>query len=203
MSDFDRNARPAGGRRRPGRARRNRPGPALLMLGVYNNMVLGLAVTGLVALGVNMLAVTATRRRRPRRWAALCSRPSALRSTSARCAGWSCWRRWHSCSSFRSESTRWRRRRHAALFFVFAAAMGLSLSSILLDLYRNLGRPRLLHHRRGLRRPEPLRLHDDGAICADGLLPDHGLLRARLSRGWSTFSLQSSGLPVRLSCSRY
>ena len=58
MSDFDRNATlPYGGR--AGRA-----GVAIdqglrsYMLGVYNNMVLGLAITGLVALGVSMLTVT-------------------------------------------------------------------------------------------------------------------------------------------------
>ena len=58
MSDFDRNATlPYGGR--AGRA-----GVAIdqglrsYMLGVYNNMVLGLAITGLVALGVSMITVT-------------------------------------------------------------------------------------------------------------------------------------------------
>ena len=58
MSDFDRNA----ALRYGGRA--GRAGVAVdqglrsYMLGVYNNMVLGLALTGLVALGANMLAVT-------------------------------------------------------------------------------------------------------------------------------------------------
>ena len=57
MSDFDRNATLRYG----GRA--GRAGAAVdqglrsYMLGVYNNMVLGLALTGLVALGTNMLAV--------------------------------------------------------------------------------------------------------------------------------------------------
>ncbi len=58
MSDFDRNATVRYG----GRA--GRAGVAVdqglrsYMLGVYNNMVIGLAITGLVALGTNMLAVT-------------------------------------------------------------------------------------------------------------------------------------------------
>ena len=39
------------------------------MLGVYNNMVIGLAITGLVALGANMLAVTTIRRWRLPIWA--------------------------------------------------------------------------------------------------------------------------------------
>ena len=58
MSDFDRNATLRYG----GRA--GRAGVAVdqglrsYMLGVYNNMVLGLALTGLVALGTNMLATT-------------------------------------------------------------------------------------------------------------------------------------------------
>src|SRR5579885_3521843 len=47
---------PLGAERHTGR---NRPGLRAYMLGVYNNMMLGLALTGLVALGAHMLAVTA------------------------------------------------------------------------------------------------------------------------------------------------
>jgi len=59
MSDFDRNAgaRWGQGVARAGRAEIDQ-GLRTYMLGVYNNMVVGLALTGLVALGVNMLAVT-------------------------------------------------------------------------------------------------------------------------------------------------
>ncbi len=58
MSDFDRNATRWGqGYARAGRAEIDL-GLRSYMLGVYNNMVIGLALTGLVALGVNMLAVT-------------------------------------------------------------------------------------------------------------------------------------------------
>jgi len=56
MSDFDRNASTAGAGRNPGWSRRNRSGPALLYARVYNNMTIGLALTGVVALGVHMLA---------------------------------------------------------------------------------------------------------------------------------------------------
>lgn len=56
MSDFDRNvsARWARGATRA----EIDQGLRAYMLGVYNNMMVGLALTGLVALGVNMLAVT-------------------------------------------------------------------------------------------------------------------------------------------------
>jgi len=58
MSDFDRNASTAGaGATRAGRAEIDQ-GLRSYMLGVYNNMTIGLALTGVVALGVHMLAVT-------------------------------------------------------------------------------------------------------------------------------------------------
>jgi FtsH-binding integral membrane protein len=59
MSDFDRNAsaRWGTGVARAGTAELDQ-GLRAYMLGVYNNMTLGLAVTGLVALGTNMLATT-------------------------------------------------------------------------------------------------------------------------------------------------
>ncbi len=58
MSDFDRNAARWGqGYARAGRAEIDQ-GLRSYMLGVYNNMVVGLAITGLVALGAHMLAVT-------------------------------------------------------------------------------------------------------------------------------------------------
>lgn len=58
MSDFDRNTtfRYGGTAARAGAAVDQ--GLRSYMLGVYNNMVLGLAVTGLVALGTNMMAIT-------------------------------------------------------------------------------------------------------------------------------------------------
>ncbi|HUB64730.1 MAG TPA: Bax inhibitor-1/YccA family protein [Methylocella sp.] len=59
MSDFDRNAstRWGQGATRAGRAEIDQ-GLRSYMLGVYNNMTIGLALTGLVALGAHMLAVT-------------------------------------------------------------------------------------------------------------------------------------------------
>ncbi|HET6379252.1 MAG TPA: Bax inhibitor-1/YccA family protein [Methylocella sp.] len=59
MSDFDRNAsaRWAQGVTRAGRAEIDQ-GLRSYMLGVYNNMMVGLALTGAVALGVHMLSVT-------------------------------------------------------------------------------------------------------------------------------------------------
>jgi uncharacterized protein len=58
MSDFDRNASIRfGGRAARAGAAEIDQGLRSYMLGVYNNMVLGLAITGLVALGVHMLAV--------------------------------------------------------------------------------------------------------------------------------------------------
>jgi uncharacterized protein len=58
MSDFDRNAARWGqGYARAGRAEIDQ-GLRSYMLGVYNNMVIGLALTGLVAVGISMLTVT-------------------------------------------------------------------------------------------------------------------------------------------------
>src|ERR1700761_7131025 len=58
MSDFDRSAPPRYGARvaRAGWAQIDQ-GLRTYMLGVYNNMIMGLAITGLVALGVHKLAV--------------------------------------------------------------------------------------------------------------------------------------------------
>jgi FtsH-binding integral membrane protein len=60
MSDFDRNAtlRYGGRAARAGAADIDQ-GLRTYMLGVYNHMVLGLAITGLVALGANMLSIAA------------------------------------------------------------------------------------------------------------------------------------------------
>jgi hypothetical protein len=59
MSDFDPNASARWGQgvTRAGRAKIDQ-GLRSYMLGVYNNMVVGLALTGVVALGVHMLTVT-------------------------------------------------------------------------------------------------------------------------------------------------
>jgi len=57
MSNYDRNARWGQGLARAGRAEIDQ-GLRDYMLGVYNYMMVGLALTGAVALGVHMLAVT-------------------------------------------------------------------------------------------------------------------------------------------------
>lgn len=57
MTNFDRDAYAQSGAARAGAAELDQ-GLRAFMLGVYNNMILGLAISGLVALGINMLAVT-------------------------------------------------------------------------------------------------------------------------------------------------
>ena len=62
MSDFDRNAtlRYGGRAARAGSAEIDQ-GLRSYMLGVYNNMVVGLAITGVVALGLSMVTVAGPR----------------------------------------------------------------------------------------------------------------------------------------------
>jgi uncharacterized protein len=133
MSDFDRNAARWGqGYARAGRAEIDQ-GLRSYMLGVYNNMVIGLAITGLIALGVNMLSVTAD----PSQAAARLGQHTLLTSFGA--AIYLSPLKWLIILaplafvlfiSFRinqmSASTA------RGTFFAFAAAMGLSLSSLLL-----------------------------------------------------------------------
>ena len=61
MTDFDRNATARWGQsvERAGQAEIDQ-GLRTFMLGVYNYMTLGLGITGLAALGVNMMAVAKT-----------------------------------------------------------------------------------------------------------------------------------------------
>lgn len=125
MSDFDRNAsaRWGAGVARAGTRAEIDQGLRSYMLGVYNNMVIGLAITGVVALGVNMLAVAGDGRHltafgealymSPLRWVVMLLPLAFVFFISFR------------ISSMAASTAR-------MLFFVFAAAMGLSLSSILL-----------------------------------------------------------------------
>lgn len=133
MSDFDRNAgaRWGTGVARAGAAELDQ-GLRTYMLGVYNHMTLGLAVTGLVALGTNMLAVTND----PSQASA---RMGRIMLTSFGVAIYGSPLRWIVMLlplafvfffSFRINQMAASTAR--ALFLVFAAAMGLSLSSILL-----------------------------------------------------------------------
>ncbi len=58
MTNFDRNAAPYGGSVE--QTTETDAGLRSYMLGVYNNMILGLAISGLVAIGVNKLSVAAS-----------------------------------------------------------------------------------------------------------------------------------------------
>jgi uncharacterized protein len=133
MSDFDRNAARWGqGYARAGRAEIDL-GLRSYMLGVYNNMVIGLGITGLVALGTNMLSVTTDRSHAaaqigqhtlltsfgaaiylsPLKWLVILAPLAFVLFFSFR------------INQMSAASAR-------GLFFAFAAAMGLSLSSLLL-----------------------------------------------------------------------
>ena len=122
MSDFDRNAtaRWGAGVARAGAAEIDQ-GLRSYMLGVYNYMTVGLAVTGLVALGTNMMAISNGRLTSfgtliyasPLKWAVMLL-PVAFVFFF----------------SFRIEKMAASTAR--IVFMLFAAAMGLSLSSILL-----------------------------------------------------------------------
>ncbi len=128
MSDYDRNpsARWGQGATRIGRAEIDQ-GLRSYMLGVYNNMVVGLALTGAVALGVHLMSVVqdASGRivgltpfgdaliRSPLHWLFMLLPLAFILFFSFRISRMS-------ASSART------------LFFAFAAAMGVSLSTILL-----------------------------------------------------------------------
>jgi FtsH-binding integral membrane protein len=133
MSDFDRNASARWGQgvARAGRAELDQ-GLRAYMLGVYNNMTIGLAVTGVVALGVNMLAITHD----PALAAAhlgsiaLTSFGVALYGSPVRYIVMLAPLAFVLFFSFRINQMAASSAR--LLFFAFAAVMGLSLSSILL-----------------------------------------------------------------------
>ncbi|WOJ90301.1 Bax inhibitor-1/YccA family protein [Methylocapsa polymorpha] len=133
MSDFDRNAgaRWGQGVARAGRAEIDQ-GLRTYMLGVYNNMVVGLALTGLVALAVNMLAVTSD----PSLAAAHMGRISltqfgvTLYGTPLKYVVMLAPLAFVFFFSFRINQMSASAAR--TLFFVFAGTMGLSLSTLLL-----------------------------------------------------------------------
>jgi FtsH-binding integral membrane protein len=132
MSDFDRNAARWGqGVARAGRAEIDQ-GLRSYMLGVYNNMVIGLAITGLVALGANQLAVAhdaseavANMGRIP-----LTAFGAAIYGSPLRWIIMLAPLAFVLFFSFRID--RMAASTARTLFFVFSAAMGLSLSTILL-----------------------------------------------------------------------
>jgi FtsH-binding integral membrane protein len=133
MSDFDRNAGVRWGQSvaQAGRAEIDQ-GLRSFMLGVYNNMVIGLAITGLIALGAHMLAVTTD----PSLAVAHMGR---IGLTSFGVAIYGSPLKWLIIFaplafvlfiSFRIEKVAASTAR--MLFFAFSAAMGLSVSSLLL-----------------------------------------------------------------------
>jgi len=133
MSDFDRNTAPLGqGAARAGRVAEIDQGLRSYMLGVYNNMVIGLGITGLFAYGVNKLAVTNDASQAvarfghvlltqfgealylsPLRWLVILAPLAFVLFFSFR------------INQMTAQAAR-------ALFFVFAAAMGLSMSTLVL-----------------------------------------------------------------------
>jgi FtsH-binding integral membrane protein len=133
MSDFDRNAaaRWGAGVARTGTAEIDQ-GLRAYMLGVYNHMVIGLALTGLAALGANMLAVTSD----PSRMAA---RMGGIGLTGFGVAIYGSPLRWLIMLAplafvfiFSFRIDRMAASSARTMFYVFSAVMGLSLSSILL-----------------------------------------------------------------------
>ncbi len=131
MSDFDPNTARLGQGVQAGRAEIDQ-GLRSYMLGVYNNMVFGLAITGLVAYGANMLATTTDTSHAVARF-------GQIYLTSFGEAIYLSPLRWLvifaplllvfgiSFGLNRMAATTAR-----ALFFVFSAAMGLSLSTLVL-----------------------------------------------------------------------
>ena len=133
MSDFDRNgaARWGAGVARAGAAEIDK-GLRAYMLGVYNYMTVGLAVTGLVALGTNMLAVASDR-------ASAVAQMGSIPLTSFGVALYGSPLRWLIMLAplafvffFSFRLDRMTSSTARLVFMLFAAAMGLSLSSILL-----------------------------------------------------------------------
>jgi FtsH-binding integral membrane protein len=117
------------------------------MLGVYNNMALGLAITGLVAYGTYALGGQQPGRAQtlygsPLRWVIMLA-PLAL------------------SSDCRQAVHRMQPGTARLGLFAFAAVMGLSLSSIFIVFTGESIARTVLHHGRLVRRAEPLRLHDE------------------------------------------
>ena len=183
MSNFDRNAAPwSRGYARTGADVDQ--GLRAFMLGVYNHMSIGLALTGLFALGAfNMLAVTdqvtthvvGSHIYLTDFGAAIYPEPAAL-GDHVRAAGV-------------RPVLLVQDQQHGG--FVGAQPVlrlcgGDGRVAVVdpADLYRRLGVAGLLHHRGVLRRAEPLRLHDEAQPVGDGLVPDDGRVRPRSSPAW-------------------
>ncbi len=131
MSDFDRNAalRYGGRSARAGAAEIDQ-GLRTYMLGVYNHMILGLAITGLVALGTNMLALAPAGEGVPYGHLSLSTFGVALYGSPLRYVVMLAPLAFIFFFSMRINTMAASTAR--TLFLAFSAAMGLSLSSILL-----------------------------------------------------------------------
>ncbi|WP_034993585.1 Bax inhibitor-1/YccA family protein [Beijerinckia mobilis] len=128
MSDFDRNVSARWGQGLAGAGRTTiDQGLRAYMLGVYNNMVIGLALTGLVALGANMLAVVHDA---SGHIIGLTPFGQALYTTPLKWLVMLAPLGFVLFFSFRIEQMAASTAR--TLFFAFAATMGLSLSTLLL-----------------------------------------------------------------------
>ena len=127
MSDYDRNAVRWGQGAAQSRSATVDQGLRAYMLGVYNNMIVGLVLTGLVAYGANVLAVVhdatghitgltplgAALYTSPLKWVVMLAPLAFVFFFSFK------------LNTLSASSAR-------TLFFVFSAAMGLSISSVLL-----------------------------------------------------------------------
>jgi FtsH-binding integral membrane protein len=133
MSDFDRSAPPRyGARVAPAGYAQVDQGLRTYMLGVYNHMILGLAVTGLVAIGVFMLATTTDQSLAVARFGHiyLTQFGTTLYTSPVRWLVFLSPLAFVFLFSFRMQTMSVAAAR--GIFIAFAAAMGLSLSSILL-----------------------------------------------------------------------
>ena len=79
------------------------------------------------------------------------------------------------------------------LFMVYAALLGVTLSSIFLTLHRRVDHAGVLHLGGLVRRAEPVGLHHAARPLGDGLVPDHGPVRHH-HRELVNIFLKSSGL---------
>lgn len=127
MSDFDRNAQVWGaGRAQQTSAAELDQGLRSFMLGVYNNMTIGLAITGLMAIGISMLAIAGYSP--SGKVTALTPLGQALYLSPLKWVVMLAPLAFIFFFSFKAESMSSSSAR--AMFFAFAAVMGLSLSSI-------------------------------------------------------------------------
>jgi len=125
MSDFDRNAQVWGaGRAQQTSAVEMDQGLRSFMLGVYNNMTIGLAITGLMAIGISMLAIAGY----SPKVTALTPLGQALYLSPLKWVVMLAPLAFIFFFSFKAESMSSSTAR--AMFFAFAAVMGVSLSSI-------------------------------------------------------------------------